>query len=273
VSGVALRRAALRYAEMSWPCFPVTPGGKAPLGRLAPHGLKDATTDPDRIAQWWDKEPNANIGIATGITVDVLDVDGYEGWQSLTRVVAEHGCLSSSPVASTPRDGAHYYFLPTGSGNKAGFLPGLDWRGSGGYVVAPPSVRSEGNRYEWQVMPKEQPLEKAPSWLVGLLNPKPVRSAYQSAVPASSTTRYGRGALAREIGSLIMAPEGQRNHQLNQAAFSLGQLVAGGEIDLEVVTHDLLNAGIRAGLDEKECVATIHSGIHAGIEQPRGVLS
>jgi hypothetical protein len=264
----ALQWAALRYAARGWPVFPVAAGGKQPLGRLARNGLRNASTDPKTVEQWWDKCPDANIGIATGIAFDVLDVDGDESWKSHAYAVAENGCLASSPVVITPSGGGHFYFLPTGAGNKAGFLPSLDWRGKGGYVVAPPSVSASGAVYDGVISVAEQPLQPVPSWLVGLWN-KPTVSAYQKAAPAGGTTRYGRRALDCELGRLVIAPEGQRNHALNQAAFSLGQLVAGGELDPDTVTHDLFAAGLRAGLGEKECVATITSGLDAGFRQPR----
>jgi hypothetical protein len=46
-------------------------------------------------------------------------------------------------------NGVHLYFLPTGLGNRARFRPGLDWRGAGGYVIAPPSVGVDGTVYRW----------------------------------------------------------------------------------------------------------------------------
>ena len=100
--------AAIEYATRGCPVLPLLPGEKRPHGRLVPHGLKDASTDPEQIRAWWTAEPTANIGLRTGEHFDVLDVDGDEGWRSLARAVAEHGCLSSSPVAFTPRGGAHY---------------------------------------------------------------------------------------------------------------------------------------------------------------------
>lgn len=66
--------AALDYAARSWPVFPCEPRGKRPLGRLVPHGLKEATTDPAVINGWWAKEPEANIGLRTGVSFDVLDI-------------------------------------------------------------------------------------------------------------------------------------------------------------------------------------------------------
>ena len=264
--------AALEYAARGWPAFPLEPGGKRPLGRLAQHGLKDATTDLERIRAWWGAEPEANIGLPTGLAFDVLDVDGDEGWRSLAYAVAEHGCLSSAPVAGTPSGGAHYLFRPTGLGNRAGFLPGLDWRGVGGYIVAAPSVGANGTRYEWLVGLDEVPLVPVPPWLVDLLEHKAAAQPVPNGAGVTSSG-YGRRALEGEVGKVLMAPEGTRNHALNAAAFSLGQLVAGRALGVDEVINALLLAAERVGLGTTEARATIASGLKAGSARPRSVAS
>ena len=220
--------AALEYAARCWPVFPLEPGGKRPLGRLVTHGLKDATTDLERIRAWWTAEPNANIGLVTGVHFDVLDVDGDEGWRSLAHAVTKRGCLPSSPVSLTPGGGAHYLFAPAGLSNRAGILPSLDWRGRAGYVVAPPSIGANGVRYEWAISPDEQVIESAPPWLGELVSRRTV-SAPQVA-QRDTLGSYGRKALEGEVGRVLLAPQGTRNDVLNRAADSLGQLVAARQL-------------------------------------------
>lgn len=134
-----LHSSALWYASEGHPVFPLQPGTKIPFP--GSRGCKEATTDPATINQWWAHHPDANIGLATGHTLDVWDIDGPTGvrsrldhWDAFTQ-------LTTLGVVSTPRPGGTHIYVPaSGEGNKAGLLPGVDYRGRGGYVVAPPSV-------------------------------------------------------------------------------------------------------------------------------------
>jgi bifunctional DNA primase/polymerase-like protein len=119
--------------------------GKHPL---TAHGLKDATRDSVQLAQWWRRWPQANIGLVTGELADVLDIDGPAGRAALRRHVAGHDLRLEGPLAQTG-SGWHYYVAPTGSHNRAGLLKQVDWRGRGGYVVAPPSRHASGRHYRW----------------------------------------------------------------------------------------------------------------------------
>lgn len=139
-----LLAAALAYAGWGWPVFPCVPGFKRPA---VEHGLHAATTDANQIQQWWAQWPQANIGLPTGRAFDVIDVDpqGLWAWSDIRAHDLRQPDGASVDIhgqVSTPRGGVHIYIPPTGRGNLAGFLPGIDYRGRGGYVVAPPSVLS-----------------------------------------------------------------------------------------------------------------------------------
>jgi hypothetical protein len=124
--------------------------GKHPLGSLVPHGVKDATTNRARVLAWWTRHPQANIGLATGHHFDVLDVDGPGGAQAVRNLAAVHSLGSSGPLVRTGGGGWHYYLTPTGLGNAHPHdLEHVDWRGRGGYVVAPPSRHASGHPYQW----------------------------------------------------------------------------------------------------------------------------
>ncbi len=267
-----LRDAAHSYASGGWPVFPCEPRGKRPLGRLVPHGLKQASADHRLIEKWWRAAPDANIGLPTGICFDVLDVDHPQGWTSLARLVDAHGPLELGAVALTGGGGAHDLFSPTGAGNRAGLAPGLDWRGAGGYIVAPPSVHASGRLYEWAIELDDPdfPLVEPPKWLANLvLRPAPPRSAPPIGVVHGAA--YAKAALADEVQRVATAPEGTRNDTLNRAAFSLAGLIASGLVDADEVASALLAAAARAGLGGTEAARTLASGFRAGLAAPRGV--
>lgn len=278
-----LLEAALAYAKRSWPVFPLhaptaagcTCGnadcaspGKHP--RTA-HGLHDATTDPDVIRKWWTRWPKASIGLRTGIRFDVLDLDNVD--DALDRIdrAAPDGPAVKGPTVHTG-NGLHIYVAPTGEGNRTAMLPGVDWRGRGGYVVAPPSLHANGLTYAWSAMfPTDTPITAAPPWLLHLVRRDGTSSKARTVASTQGGTAYGRKALESELGRCAIAPEGARNDAVNLAALKLGHLVAGGELSAEQVAESLLTVALRIGLSETEAVATIHSGMDAGMRNPKRV--
>lgn len=160
----SLLEAALAYAAWGWPVFPCKPGDKVPA---TPNGFLDATTNPEVIARWWAHEPRRNVGVPTGLSFDVIDYDLTEGPEVLNEWVRlqDNRDAECDGLVSTPR-GFHCYVarlnqvgqVGVTAGNKAKIkvsgqrISGVDYRGKGGYVVVPPSVRPNG-RYRWWVKP------------------------------------------------------------------------------------------------------------------------
>jgi hypothetical protein len=137
----ATLRQALAYARRGWPVFPCLPGHKIPA---TAHGYKNATTDEQQITEWFGRGKQWNLAIATGTPgPDVLDIDqhgragnGYPGFARLRRAGLVNGAAA---YVRTPAGGMHAYFA--GSDQHNGRLPShhLDFRATGGYIVAPPS--------------------------------------------------------------------------------------------------------------------------------------
>jgi hypothetical protein len=148
-----LRDSAAWYASQGLPVFPLQPGTKVPMparltccGGSHRRGCLDALAHVGAALAWWRQHPTANIGLATGHRVDVIDQDGTAGAVSWLRNDDWPPVLG---VVSTPRaGGVHRFIRATGYGNAAGWRRGLDYRGRGGYVVAPPSV-VDGRHYTW----------------------------------------------------------------------------------------------------------------------------
>ncbi|MGH9322066.1 MAG: bifunctional DNA primase/polymerase, partial [Vicinamibacteria bacterium] len=116
------------------------------------HGFLDATTDEDRIREWWSSAPHANIATPTGTTdgFDVLDVDPRNGGEESLQALRELGELPMTLITRTGGDGLHDYFQAAHRGlSSRPFLPGLDWKTMGGYVLLPPSRHVSGKTYRW----------------------------------------------------------------------------------------------------------------------------
>jgi len=160
------------YVETNqWLVFPLRINQKKPA---VPTGLKAATKDLAKIQEWWGKGTPYNIGITTGgrtniVVIDLDEKNGVSGSQSLEKLEREYGLLPQTLTVNTASGGTHKYFrLAEGSTarNRAAVRPGIDVRGEGGYVVAPPSV-IDGNSYSW--VDPDVPVAELPNWLFQII--------------------------------------------------------------------------------------------------------
>ena len=180
---------ALTYARNGFAVFPCQPRGKDPLTM---HGFKDATSDEAEIQRRWRRCRDANIGLPTGETngIMVVDIDGEKGERKWAKLTARFGEPPATSQVKIGR-GRHLYFvLPEGRGEvKSSTNDGLDIRADGGYVVTPPSIHPNGERYAWD---PESPDEfaLAPEWLLDFArNPKAVLKALDG--PAAAKAALG----------------------------------------------------------------------------------
>lgn len=210
--------AATAYAARGWCVFPIRADGdrKRPLTK---HGFKDATTDLNKIRQWWlDKWPGANIGIATGEPsgLIVLDTDDYKPeFQRLP------GAAPATVQARTGGGGHHYLFRrPDGQKYKSGaILPAVDSKADGGYIVAPPSLHASGCRYEWVdgAGPDDCTPADAPPWLVELI---------ERAAPQPASTRPAAPAVTSADAAAALAPYAAEHDPWMDAATTREQAAA-----------------------------------------------
>lgn len=266
--------AALAYARTGWPVFPCRPGTKEPATR---NGFYDATTYERQIREWWHKDPDRNVAIATGAPgPDVVDVDNHgehdNGFGTLNHLKREGLIDGYHAVVKTPSAGLHLYYRGTDQGN--GSIRGyrLDFRSKGGYVVAPPSATPAGQ----YVVAEHAPATEAGtvSWdaIRAELNPQPqapARRAERHGEPSSSVDRLVEWTASRQAGD--------RNFPLFYAA---KQAALAGQLDGGAVER-FVDAARRNGLEggEREARRTIgsaqrsadrqlHSAAHAHAARP-----
>ena len=214
VSGVARRYAG----ALGWSVFPVRTDKRPAIGSWEPYQSRQPSDA--ELEDWFgnSSEP-AGVAVVTGAiskTV-VVDVDGTDGEMSVRDLK-----LPRTVTAITGK-GRHYYFRHPGGrvGNAVRLLPGVDVRGDGGYVVAPPSRHASGRHYAWapSCSPFELDLAPLPKW----------------AMPAARPRVDGEGS---ESGQVI--PAGVRNDRLASIAGAMrrkGLTASEIEAVLIVVNH------------------------------------
>lgn len=165
----ALLDAALGYAGRGLRVFPCATGAKRPL---TPNGFKSATTNPGQLREWWASWPTANVAVATGDGLAVVDIDPRSGGHETLRAFVENvggGQEPVTPEVATGGGGGHLYFrAPAGLACRV-LGDGLDLKATGGYVIAPPSLHASGRHYVWHPARTldDAPLADLPDWALG----------------------------------------------------------------------------------------------------------
>lgn len=267
----AMIDAALEYVAHGISVCPVW--DKNP-GYANGNGYGDASNIPAVARMLFTSRRHTGLGLATGSVSGIwgLDVDGGEGLQSIRRLIAQHGRLPHGPVAETGH-GWHIYFAWTCHiASRVGFLPGLDVRGEGAGLVAPPSLHPSGRRYQWRggVSIFDLPPPPAPDWLLDLVKPPPV--VWNTASPNTSSDRFVEGALARAESRIISAPNGKQSWTLNGEAYGIGKNVCGSKLSPDTAIERLVGFGRnmtnhdpRRPWTPKILHAIVKSGLEAGL--------
>ena len=203
-----LLAAACGYAKLGWSVILIEPGGKKPLVKW--EKSQQTITSKDQIKKWWSQHPNGNIGIATGSLskLIVIDIDSVVGRE---QYIAQFGELHNTISQQTGKPGAiHLFFAHPGDRryhNMAGFLPDVDIRADGGYVVVPPSVHPNGKTYQWDIDPIQMGLDD--------LLPLPEEIKTQL---FAKTTKKTQGADGWIQEALMGVDEGRRNDTCTRLA-------------------------------------------------------
>lgn len=250
---------ALFYCRRGWSVIPIRPGGKQPLVRW--QRFQGERADEALVTRWFRRWPDANVAIVTGAVsgLVVFDVDpAHGGDDSLAALERRFGALPETVEVLTGGGGRHLYFGHPGIffPNRVGIRPGLDLRGDGGYVVAPPSLHPSGRRYMFEVShhPEDLPVAPLPAWLRDLDS----LGAHRSGHPRS----YWRALAAEGVR------EGERN---NTIASLTGHLLWHG-VD-PVVIEELLQCWnlvrCQPPLDGSEVARTVWSIVRTHMRHRR----
>lgn len=252
---------ALGYARQGWPIIPCNekpgPEAKAPYHSKPDleHGFKDASTDPQQVADWWIRWPDALIGGVVPPNRVVIDIDPRKGLGGVKELEALAGAplISTLTVYSGREDGGcHlYYRRPPGILVSTQIKKvGADLKDAGkGYCILPPSLHPDtGHPYRWSADG------------VNSMSPELYKLiAYTP--PMGKWTGYGVPDQAKFAGILrrvIEARSGERNNILYWAACRLT------ENNYPISAFQTLHAaGISAGLEAREVTKTISSANHA----------
>jgi len=296
LNGTEPLHAALAYAALGWPLFPVAPveltaslhcgckegaaceePGKHPLV----HWTERATTDARQLRNWWRWQPHANLGVVTGQVsgLVVVDIDPHHEGDITRKALEAAGHAFPPTVTARTRSGGWHLFYraPTGrhvantTGSLAGVgsTPGIDVRADRGYIIVAPSVRPVApgpdngaprlGRYEW--VASEDTLAAAPTWVVVPRPPQPLAPSRPelSAGPGPDPTKRAAAALDAEARRVRAAGEGERNVVLFQAAANLFEICNTGWLDEAVVRAELTEAGLAAGLSTREVSDTLRA--------------
>lgn len=252
--------AARSLASAGVPVFPCQVEGKRPLTR---RGFLDASSDAAQVAAWWSRTPNANIGIPTGgasgvVVVDV-DVHGPTDGRVAWKRAADAGLVSGAGLlVRTPTGGMHAYFPATPGREQRSWqaaAAGVDFRGDGGYIIAPPSQRTiDGRTKRYRVADiaahSAGPVDAAR--LRDLLDPRPADPAR----PSGGEVAADAERLAAWVSG---RGEGERNRSLFWAACRLAE---NGTSPGDAL--DALGAAAQsAGLSDREITTTVRSAYRA----------
>jgi hypothetical protein len=232
---------AVEAAQRGFAVFPVA--GKRPLVAWR----ADSSTEPDVVrAMPWAE--------ATGIGVDcgksglvVVDIDDLDAIPALAEEVGWDATQDETLISRTGRGGMHIFYRAGSSevrNSASKVVQGVDIRGSGGFVVIPPSLHENGEHYEWVNEHEPSPI---PERMVEVFNYREER--VPSEAPGSiSHERWGLAALAAGAHDIETSPPGQRNNVLNGTAYRIFGIVKGGHLDEDTARARLTRAGLHVGL-------------------------
>lgn len=241
---------------------------------LTCHGVYAATTDPQRIRAMLTTHPTGLLAIRTGTVSNLLvvDIDPRNGGR------LDFALMVPTATVATGGGGWHLHYAHPG-GSTAGKLsgrPGVDLKGDGGYVVAPPSIHpATGRPYRWV---GNRAVNEMPPPLIAACRPAPAPTVTASTRATPALTGGGgisspAALLAAHLSAVDHAPEGRRRNTLYGAARGVARMVATGAITTADAYEALYDAGVRAQQTHRDIIAAIRGGFHAESVATEGIAA
>ena len=260
--GMSLGQSALAFAVSGVPVFPCAAGGKHPA---VAGGFRSASSDPELVHRWWAAMPSANIGMptgaATGLVVIDVDVHGsVNGYDALDGAKRDGLIDGWEAAVKTPSGGLHLFFPADRNSEQRSWQSartGIDFRGDGGYVIVPPSLRTfagSTHRYEVLQLAGEPGRALHSQRLRDHLDPPPrdeSRRCGQSTQQPVDVQRLADWVARRQ--------EGERNHGLFWAACKMAEQMVPNSEALDALSA----AAEQAGLSQREATTTVRSAYRA----------
>lgn len=273
-----LARAAAWYAgKLSWLIFPCGKRSKLPVLK---NGVQGSSRELGQIADWWDERPHANVAAQCGPDsgIFVIDIDrgeGKDGEAQLGTLVAKLGALPDTVEQVTGGGGRQLFFrypegvvLKNSVGSRGGLGAGVDTRSKGGYIVLPPSIHPSGQAYAWREGhgPHQVAFAELPQpWLAKLVTP-PAQSIRVPLRPTRELADRGARTIGLFTGRVANARSGERNKTLYNSAYFLACEARAQKLIWGEAEAALYHAGLQAGLNDKETMATIRSAYNGAMQ-------
>jgi hypothetical protein len=261
--------AALEYRSMGWSVIPLSPASKIPPKGFEVMQYRERLADENEIKAWWGKWPDANVAIVTGklSNLFVVDFDKYKPEYSEEIALQYFSDSIVTPIDKSARGGEHHYYrYPEGEEVTihADTLPGIDYRGEGGYIMAPPS-KFNGSSSSWVVRPSEVPMSDVPTPFLSLIKNALNKDKYNIYTHGDKNNSQQMSTLSTSVYK-----EGRRDQDL----FHIANLLVKGHCEDEYLYKTLVILALNCTppFPLNEAQAKIQSAIDRAKRKERNLM-
>lgn len=250
-------KTALKYKnKLSFSVIPVRPDNKKPYIKWLKY--QNESANKEEITGWFAQYPDAMVGIVTGKVsgIIVIDCDSEKAYQNIQQSLPD---TLETWVARSPR-GYHIYFKypEKDVSNSASIIENVDVRGEGGYIIASPSIRSDGNKYAWVISPDQCELADIPEDFCILYNIYSIyNSLYKGGVVSGVVNQTTK--TTNDHKDHMFFADGRRDNDLFHLANCL--IKGGCGKDFAAKALEIIGQNLNPPFPEKEITLKIESAL------------